>query len=118
MRGVGVMKTKLEQMADITILELHEERLVASNAQDFKQGVAPVLAANHKMVFDLSQLQIVDNSGLGALISCLRRLHSSGGELKLFGLSRQVRGLIKLIRLQNLFEIYGTREEACQAFLK
>jgi anti-sigma B factor antagonist len=51
------------------------------------------------------------------LLSCLRKLHSSGGELKLFGLTNQVRGLIKLVRMHRIFDIYNTREEACRVFL-
>ncbi|HKX27062.1 MAG TPA: STAS domain-containing protein [Blastocatellia bacterium] len=111
------METKMEKMADITILELPGEKLIESNAHDFKQGVAPVLASNQKMVFDMSRLQFVDNSGLGALLSCVRKLHAGGGELKLFGLTNQVRGLINLVRMQRVFDIYNTREEACRSFM-
>jgi anti-sigma B factor antagonist len=111
------METRMEKMADITILELRGEKLVESNAKDFKQGLASVLASKHKMVFDMSRLQFVDNSGLGVLLSCLRKLHAAGGELKLFGLTDQVRKLIELVRMHRIFDIYNTREEACRAYL-
>ena len=68
------------------------------------------------MVLDLSRLRFVDSSGMGAMLSCLRQLSAKGGDLKLCGMSKQVRGLFELVRMHRIFEIYGTREEAVHAF--
>jgi len=111
------METRLEKISDVTILVLSGEKLDESNAHAFKQGVTSVLAPNQKMIFDMSRLQFVDNFGLGVLLSCLRKLHAAGGQLKLFGLSNQVRRFLELVRLHHVFEIYNTREEAYSAFL-
>jgi len=92
------------------------EELDASNAADFKRDVGPVLEANTKLVLDLSRLRFVDSSGLGAFISCLRKLNAKGGDLKLCGMSKQVRAVFELVRMHRIFEIYGTQEEAVRAF--
>ena len=68
------------------------------------------------MVFDLSKLRFVDSSGLGAFLSCLRKLNAKGGDLKLCGMSKQVRAVFELVRMHRIFDIYGTREEAVRAF--
>ena len=110
------MANALERMGDVTIVVVPMEELDAGNSAEFKRDVAPVLEATTKLVFDLSRLRFVDSSGLGAFISCLRKLNAKGGDLKLFGLSRQVRAVFELVRMHRIFDIYGTKEEAVQAF--
>ncbi|HUA85707.1 MAG TPA: STAS domain-containing protein [Bryobacteraceae bacterium] len=50
------------------------------------------------------------------MLSCLRQLSAKNGDLKLFGMSKQVRGLFELVRMHRIFDIYPTREEAIRAF--
>ena len=53
--------------------------LDASNAKEFKHNMTPILKTSAKVVCDLSQLEFVDSSGLGAIVSCLRQLKAAGG---------------------------------------
>ena len=92
------------------------DELDASNSGEFKRDIAPVLQANTKLVLDLNQLRFVDSSGLGAMLSCLRQLTAKGGDLKLCGMSSQVRALFELVRMHRIFDIYSTREDAVKAF--
>ena len=75
-----------------------------------------MLEANTKLVFDLSRLRFMDSSGLGAFISCLRKLNAKGGDVKLCSMSKQVRAVFELVHMHRIFDIFGTREEAVQAF--
>ena len=50
------------------------------------------------------------------MLSCLRQVSAKGGDLKLCGMSTQVRGLFELVRMHRIFDILGTREEAVRAF--
>jgi hypothetical protein len=58
-------------------------RLDTSQSPAFKRGIAPVLMASPKVIFDMSELQFVDSTGLGTIVSCLKMLNASGGDLKL-----------------------------------
>ena len=90
--------------------------LDAGNAPKFKRDFVPVLEANSKVVFDVSQLRFVDSSGLGAILSCLRQLNAKGGDLKLCGLSPLVRAPFALVRMHTILKIYSTKDEAIRAF--
>ncbi len=83
---------------------------------EFKRDIAPLLEEDAKVVLDMSRLRFVDSSGLGAFISCLRKLNAKGGDLKLFGLSKQVHAVFELVRMHRIFDILGTREDAVRAF--
>ncbi len=110
------MQVTCERIGDVAIAAVPVEQLDASNAGEFKRDIAPVLEANVKLVFDLSGLRFIDSSGLGAFLSCLRRLSAKGGDLKLSGMSKQVRAVFELVRMNRIVDIYGTREEAVRAF--
>ena len=110
------MEITVDKMGDVAIAELPVEELDASNAAELKRDIAPLLEAHTKLVIDLGRLRFVDSSGLGAFISCLRKLNAKGGDLKLCGMSKQVRAVFELVRMHRIFDIFGTREEAVRAF--
>ena len=110
------MNLFIERTDDIAIVNIPGEDLDAHNAKNFKKSIEPLLSENLRIVFDLSELNFVDSSGLGAILSCLRRLNSAGGDLKLCGLSTSVRALFELVRMHRIFDIYNNSDEACRAF--
>lgn len=110
------MEIAVDNIGSIAVAIVPVEELDASNSGEFKRDIAPVLEANTRLVLDLSQLRFVDSSGLGAMVSCLRQMTAKGGDLKLCGMSKQVRGLFELVRMHRIFDIYGSREEAVHAF--
>jgi anti-sigma B factor antagonist len=90
--------------------------LDASTARAFKDTMKPLLTQDAKLVLDLSKVEFIDSSGLGALVSCLREAHVNGGEIKLFGLSKSARALFELVRMHRVFEVFNTSEEAIKSY--
>jgi anti-sigma B factor antagonist len=110
------MELTVEKEGDVAVVMLRGEYLDASIAEEFKRDITPVLEANSRVVFDMSALQFVDSAGLGAILSCLRRLSGAGGDLKLSGMSRAVRATFEIARMHRIFDIFPTKEEAVRAF--
>lgn len=110
------MEMVLDKTGDITVVHIPFEELDASNADRFKSELAPVLQSNTKVVLDLSRMRFIDSSGLGAMLSCLRQLSARGGDLKLSGMTAQVRATFELVRMHRIFDIFNTQEEALKAF--
>ncbi len=109
------MVLRVEKIGDVTVVALLGE-LDASNVPQFKRHIAPVLEASSKVVFDVGQLQFIDSSGLGAILSCLRQVNAAGGDLKLCGLLPPVHAPFVLVRMHTILKIYNTKDEAVQAF--
>jgi anti-sigma B factor antagonist len=110
------MEFSIEKHGNILIAKVPGEVLEERNARDFKSAAAPLITPGAKLIFDLSGLNFVDSSGLGALLSCLRQVNASGGELKLCGTSKPVRALFELVRMHRVFELCNTKEDAIRAF--
>jgi anti-sigma B factor antagonist len=110
------MEIAADKIGNVAIAVIPVDELDASNAGDLKRDIAPILEANTRLVIDLSHLRFVDSSGLGAMLSCLRQVTAKGGNLKLCGMSKQVRTTFELVRMHRIFDIFPTREEAVRAF--
>ena len=70
------------------------------------------------LVLDLKELEFLDSSGLGALVSCLRRVKEKKGEIKLAGLRPEVRSIFDITRVSRLFDICENAADAVKAFKK
>ena len=110
------MELHLQPAGDIMVVAVPGETLDAGNTQEFKSAVGPVLEAHKQVIFDLSGLAFVDSSGCGALLSCLRKVKGHDGDLKLCRISKQIRDLFNVIRMDQVFQIFETREEAVKSF--
>ena len=110
------MEAMIERVGDVAVVMLVAEQLDVSNADDFRNEMAPVLEECHKLVLDLERVQFMDSRGCGAIISCLKNVSAAGGDLKLCRVTRPVRTVLELIRLHRVCEIVNTREEAIRAF--
>ncbi|MBZ5507976.1 MAG: STAS domain-containing protein [Acidobacteriia bacterium] len=110
------MEITVDRSDGVAIAVVPIDELDASNVGEFKRDITPLLQSETKLVLDLSQLRFIDSSGLGAMLSCLRQLSAKGGDLKLCGMSKQVRALFELVRMHRIFDIYPAREGAIHAF--
>lgn len=71
-----------------------------------------------KLIIDLSEVTIIDSSGLSVLISALKAIQLKEGRMALVRLSPVVQSLIELTRLHHVFEIFLTTEAAIEAIQK
>ncbi len=61
---------------------------------------------NVNFIFDFSQCDFIDSTGLGALVSIYKKCAEKNGSIKLRALNPDVEKLFKLTRLNREFEIY------------
>ncbi len=88
-------------------------QLVVGNRQEFKQAILDEVEQGARLVVvDFSRSAYIDSSGLGALVSLGKRLRELGGDLRLAALNDDLRTLFELTRLDALFPLYATRQDA------
>lgn len=110
------MEIPVESRGNVTVAEVPVKELDAGNSDDLKTAMAKVLEGNSKIVLDLHSMQFVDSSGLGAILSFLRNVSAKGGDLKLCGMTKQVRTAFELVRMHRIFDIFESRDEAVRSF--
>ncbi len=108
----------LETDGAVTVVRLLTSNLDASNVAQFKEEVVGRVGGGGAWVIDLANVSFVDSTGLGALVSCLRRSQEQGCRLGLCGLQKRVLVLFELVRLYRIFDVFETREAAVDALGK
>jgi len=113
---MNTVEIKSQTDGEIVSVFLSGQALDASNVQRFRAETAELFQYSKNFVFVFRDLKFIDSSGIGALLSCLRKAHNVGGDVKLAELPANVRALFELVRMNRLFEIFPTREDALASF--
>ena len=64
------------------------------------------------VILDLSAVTFMDSSGLATLVEALQTSRKEKISLKLVGLQSQVKSLFEIARLEQLFDLFDSQEEA------
>jgi anti-sigma B factor antagonist len=109
------MQIEGKKIDDLLVVTPMEKRLDASVAADFKGKIVDWINAGHnRLLLDLSLVDFVDSSGLGAIVSCLKTL-GGNGDLMICGIKETVMSLFQLTRMNRVFQLFPNQTEALKA---
>ena len=92
-------------------------RLDIAGAPALKEAISEVVKNGpSKVVLDLEGVSFVDSTGLGSVVSALKQIRGSQGELRLAAPNQQARVVLELTTLDRVFPYYATVEEALTGF--
>jgi anti-anti-sigma factor len=92
-----------------TLNHIHGEKFVAE--------VQPLLEVHRpRIVLDCSQVQHMDSAGIETLLYCMQEAMKRDGDLKLAAVSPAAAAIMELMRVDRLFEVFDTAEEASRSF--
>jgi anti-sigma B factor antagonist len=110
---MGITERRIEDM-DVLVLN---GRLDAASAKELKTRVNHLVLENRvKLIVDMENVDFIDSSGLGSLVSSLRAVNEREGDVKVVGLQKQVRSIFELTRLHRIFGIFDDVEAATKSF--
>ena len=103
--------------ADVTILDLKGRLRVGGNAVALHRSIrALVLEKKTQIILNLAGVTFIDSCGLGELVASQVSVENKNGEIKLIGLTEQLRELLSATRLLTVFDSYANEAEAIQSF--
>jgi anti-sigma B factor antagonist len=98
-------------------LQIHEEntaaesifhcvgRVTSSTSHELRDVLSRAISQKRNIVLDLSKVDYMDSSGLGALVGVWASAKRNGCEIKLVSLSQRVKELLRLTSLDKLFAV-------------
>lgn len=96
------------------IIDVQEPRLDASCTVAFKDAVRHAITDHDgRVLLDLESVVFLDSSGLGALVGVMKML--GGRRLEVVAPGEIVRKVLKLTRMDQVFVIHDTRQDALAA---
>ena len=100
----------------VVVIEV-DGQLIVGNRQELKQRVLDALeAGDRKFLIDFTKTGFIDSSGLGVLVSLSKKIRDEGGDLRLAGLNEDLKTLFELTKLDTLFAIADSAQQALSAF--
>jgi anti-sigma B factor antagonist len=109
------MKIEAQTMGEVLVVKLYEIRLDSYVATEFRDEMDKYSKqGNSQIVLDLSEVEFVDSSGLGAIVTTQKRLGAER-DLVICGANDPVTRLFKLARLDKIFQIVTDQDEALAA---
>jgi anti-sigma B factor antagonist len=112
------MRIDVNQRNGVTLVKPEGERLDLEVSVEFRAALLKAIAGGQKqLVVDLADIEFIDSSGLGALVSALKALRAlKDGDVRLASLQQPVVALLEVTRLNRVFSSYATAEEAVHSF--
>ena len=91
---------------DVAVVVCHG-RLVSGTEDGFYETVRALMPANRRIVLNLADLQHTDSRGLGTLVRLYVAGKSAGSSVELTHLSKQIRHLLGITHLFDVFTVIG-----------
>jgi anti-sigma B factor antagonist len=90
---------------------------VGGNAVALHRSIRSLLLEKKtQIILNLAGVTFIDSCGLGELVASQVSVENKSGEIKLIGLTDQLRELLKATRLLAVFDTYANEAEAVQSF--
>lgn len=111
------MHIEEKKIKNLLVANILEERLDASIAYEFKDKMASYIEeGQYLIVLIISEVEYIDSSGLGAIVSSLKMLGDKG-DIVICGTKDKVMRMFKLTRMDKVFRMCNTEAEALAMLL-
>jgi anti-sigma B factor antagonist len=91
-------------------IDLHNSPLLREALLDIVQKYSP-----KKLVLNLGNVPYLDSSAIAVLVETLQKIRKNGGKVMLTALQPRVRGLLEIARLDSIFVVCATEDDAVAA---
>jgi anti-sigma B factor antagonist len=111
------MTFKTREVGGVTIVDLSGKITLGEGGITLREEVRKLLAeGKKKIVLNLAEVNYIDSSGLGELVSAYTAVKNAGGELKLLNLTSKVRDLLVITKLVTVFDVKEDEASAVSSF--
>ena len=111
------MTATTRQVGGVTIVDISGRIVLGEESAALRDLVCELLSKGHKKIlFNLGDVNYIDSSGLGHLVSAFTSVRKQEGELKLLNLTNKVHDLLQITKLYTVFDIMDDEETAVKSF--
>jgi anti-sigma B factor antagonist len=101
----------------VTVLDLSGRITLGEGSVQLRDAVRNLLGKGQKTILlNMADVNYIDSSGLGELVSAYTTVKNQGAVLKLLKLTAKVHDLLQLTKLYTIFDIYDDEATAIASF--
>ncbi|HOX11944.1 MAG TPA: STAS domain-containing protein [Spirochaetia bacterium] len=102
----------IETIGAALVLTPEIKHLDILSSKEFAERFAPAAKDARTVILDLSQVEFVDSSGLGALLNLVRDTLGRGGRISICRPQPSVKVLFRMVQLSKLVSIFDGKDAA------
>ncbi len=111
------MKIEVRTIGDVWILDCSGKITLGEGTMSIRNAVRDILKTGaKKIILNLADINYIDSSGVGELVSSYTTTVNSGGKLKLANLTKKLLELLTITKLLTVFEIFPDEKSALASF--
>ena len=111
------MTASTRLVGGVTIVDLSGRIVLGDGSAGLRDLLRDLVSeGNKKILLNLRNVNYIDSSGLGELVSAFTSMRSQGGELKLLNLTKRVRALLQITKLLTVFDITDDEATSVKSF--
>ena len=111
------MTASTRLVGGVTIVDLSGRIVLGEGSAGLRDLLRNLVSEGiKKILLNLRNVDYIDSSGLGELVSAFTSMRSKGGELKLLNLTKKVHDLLQITKLYTVFDVKDDEATAVKAF--
>ena len=101
----------------VTVLDLSGRITLGEGSVQVRDAIRDLIGKGSKSILlNLGDVNYIDSSGLGELVSAFTTAKNQSAALKLLSLTKKVQDLLQLTKLYTVFDIYDDEAIAIASF--
>jgi anti-sigma B factor antagonist len=105
----------VSRTGDIAVVRCRGRIVFGEEADELRGSILSLLKETN-IVLNLAWVVYIDSSGLGTLVASFISARHHGAEIKFAALSPRARRLFTITKVDRIFEVYDSAEEAVKSF--
>jgi anti-sigma B factor antagonist len=111
------LKVSTRQVNGVSIVDCSGRITLGEGSVVLRDTVKDLLSKGQKKILlNLGDVNYIDSSGIGELVSAYTTAKNQGGELKLLKLTKKVHDLLQITKLYTVFEVKDDEAAAVKSF--
>jgi anti-sigma B factor antagonist len=111
------MKIDTRTVGDVHVLDCSGKITLGEGTMAVRNTVREVLKkGGKKIVLNLADVNYIDSSGIGELVSSYTTVTNQGGQLKLLNLTKKIHELLAITKLLTVFQVFDDERTAVGSF--
>lgn len=111
------MKISNRQVDGVSIVDCSGRITLGEGSVTLRDTVRELLSKGRKkFLLNLGEVNYIDSSGIGELVSAFTTVRNQGGELKLLNLTKKVHDLLQITKLYTVFDVKDDEAAAIKSF--
>lgn len=111
------MKISTRQVDGVTIVDCSGRITLGEGSITLRETITQLLGKGEKKILlNLGDVNYIDSSGIGELVSAFTTVRKQSGDLKLLNLTKKVHDLLLITKLYTVFDVKDDEAVAVKSF--